>query len=204
MDGPSRSGDREATDAVAARARLGDVRAFDEAYRRVAAALFAWSRLRIHGALRSRLDPEDLVQEITLRALEGFASWDAEKGPFRGWLFGIAKHVLRRALERAAREAPANGASTRSREDFAARLPAETTAITRAAARSEQLERLLSVVDALPEDDRKLLMLRGLEGLPHEHVAVVLNLSPDAAAKRWQRLRERLAVEPAWRDIVAA
>lgn len=195
---------RPSTDHVAIAARAGDRAAFDVAYRRVAPALYAWARLRLLGPLRSRFDPEDLVSEVTLRALEGFDSWDEKKGAYRAWLFGIARHVLRKALERAAREAPACGREGGTRENTFALLPAETTAITRAVVRDETLDRFVRVLESLPEEDRRLLTLRGLEGLRHEEVATVMNASPDAVAKRWQRLRERLAADSTWLDIVAA
>ena len=38
--------------------------AFGELYRRVAPAVYAWANLHIHRALRSTLDPEDLLQEV--------------------------------------------------------------------------------------------------------------------------------------------
>lgn len=195
---------RISTDHVAIAARAGNREAFDVAYRRVAPALYAWARLRLFGPLRSRFDPEDLVSEVTLKALEGFASWDESKGPYRAWVFGIARHVLRKALERAARETPSGSRPDASRAGALALLPAETTAITRAVVRDENLDRFVRVLEELPDDDRRLLVLRGLEGLRHDEVAAVMNATPDAVAKRWQRLRERLAADSTWLDIVAA
>lgn len=195
---------RESTDRVALAAQGGDRGAFDVAYRRVAPALYAWARLRVLGPLRSRFDPEDVVSEITLRALESFASWNPQKGPYRAWLFGIARHVLRQALERAARESLMRGTATQTRGSFLGSIPADTTAITKAVVRDEALDRFVRVLEALPEEDRRLLTMRGLEGLPHDQVAAVMNVTPDAIAKRWQRLRERLQLEPTWLEIVAA
>ena len=59
-------------------------------------------------------------------------------------------------------------------------------------------------MDALPEDERQLLLFRGLEGLTHAEVATLLAVTPDAVAKRWQRLCDRLRNEPRWADIIAA
>jgi DNA-directed RNA polymerase specialized sigma24 family protein len=47
-------------------------------------------------------------------------------------------------------------------------------------------------VRALPEEDRKLVLLCGLEGLPHKEVAARMELGVEAVTKRWQRLRAKL------------
>ena len=51
----------------------------------------------------------------------------------------------------------------------------------------------LARVEDLPEPDRLLLLYRGLEGQSHAEVASALDLTSTAAAKRWGRLRDRLA-----------
>ena len=45
----------------------------------------------------------------------------------------------------------------------------------------------------LEPQDRELLLLRGLEGLPYEQAARQLGIAAPAARKRWERLRGRLA-----------
>ncbi len=59
-------------------------------------------------------------------------------------------------------------------------------------ARDESLELFSEQVRAMEEDDRKLVVHCGLEGLPYKEVAERLALSADAVAKRWQRLRAKL------------
>ena len=59
--------------------------------------------------------------------------------------------------------------------------------------RDEGLAAFRLEVDALPEEERKLVVHCGLEGLPLGEVAERLGISTEAAGKRWQRLRARLA-----------
>jgi RNA polymerase sigma-70 factor (ECF subfamily) len=191
------------TDALAHGARAGRPGHFDELWRRVAPAVYSWASLHLRPALRARLDPEDVTQEVACRAWAGFATWNEAQGPFRGWIFGIARNVLREALRRLASEPAARGASLLTTGHLAA-LPDTATGVTRAVARDEGLRRFLGRVDALPDDERQLLLFRGLEGLTHAEVATLLSASPDAVAKRWQRLCDRLRNEPRWADIIAA
>ncbi|MFG0317073.1 MAG: sigma-70 family RNA polymerase sigma factor, partial [Planctomycetota bacterium JB042] len=171
---------------------LGAAR-FSARWAEVAPAVFAWASLRVPAPLRPRLDPDDLVQEVCCRAFLGIDRFDPAKGPFRAWAFGIAHHVLQAALFELARgptvaRAPALDEGSR----FLDRVPDDATAISRRLARREEFTRFLDVARELDEEDRRLLLLRGLEDLPHEEVARDLGLTPASARKRWERLRARL------------
>ncbi len=191
------------TDALARVVRSGDAEAFGEAWGRVTPAVFAWASLHVRPALRARLDPEDVLQEVAFRAWTRFGSWDPERGSFRNWVFGIARNVLHEVLRRMAAEALTRSKDMLSTEGMAA-LPDSATAMTRVVVRDESLLRLLGAVEALPDGDRRLLLLRGLEGLSHTEVAELLDTTPDAVAKRWQRLCLRLRNQPRWAELVVA
>jgi len=53
------------------------------------------------------------------------------------------------------------------------------------------------------EELRDVVQLSVYEGLSHAEVATLLSASPDAVAKRWQRLCERLRGEPRWAAAVS-
>lgn len=164
---------------------------FAACFARVAPALTAWVAARLAGPLARELSPEDVVQEVACRAFARRAAFDPALGPFRAWLFGIARNVLLGGLERLA----AGGA--RVREDWLStsglhKVPDDATSVTQALLRSEHLARFLAVVAGLDDADRALVVHRGLEGLPHDDVAALLGIEPRAATKRWERLRERL------------
>lgn len=162
---------------------------FSQHYAPVAAALFAWARLRVMGVLRRRLDPEDVVQETLVRAYDRFEVFDPKVGSFRGWMFGIANNVLRELLtERARKPAPAVGAG-----DILDLIPADATSISRRAARSEEMKRVISVLEGLDEADQRFFAYRILEELDLAEVARTLGITEAAAEKRWQRLQPRLA-----------
>lgn len=116
-------------------------------------------------------------------------------------MFGFARRVLLESLERAS-SATAD-AQPLATAQFAA-LPDDATSVTRSVARRESLDVFARHVDGLPRDDQRLLLYRGLEERPHDEVARLLDTTPEAAAKRWQRLRDRLSAELVEVDFLAA
>lgn len=184
----------ETTGALLRELRTGQIDGFAQRYRDVGPALFAWARLRIPPALRARLDAEDLAQEVCYRALTCYASFDADKGSFRAWLFGIANTILKDCGRQLARlpeqpERPTSGAGVEA-------MPDEITSVVSRLARDEALGQFVAQVNAMPEDERRLLIYRGLEGLTLQETAYLMGLGLEAVTKRWQRLRERLARGP--------
>jgi RNA polymerase sigma factor (sigma-70 family) len=179
---------------LARRAQAGEGKSFLELCERVMPALCGWARLRVQQPLRSRVDPEDIVQETWLRALLTFHQYDASRGSFRGWIFGIAKHVLLQALETARGSGtPASGSTENLR---AIRSVADTaTSLTRRASASDAVRLFLERALSLGEDDQMLTILCGLEGLTSAEAAKRLGIGEDAAKKRWQRLRNEFAAQ---------
>ncbi|MCA8959868.1 MAG: sigma-70 family RNA polymerase sigma factor [Planctomycetes bacterium] len=162
-------------------------------YEPVAPAIFAWARLHVHPPLRRRVDPEDVLQEVSFRAFDRFDRFDPDVASFRSWLFGIAHNVLRESLRnlRGRGESvfgPARGSQIAGFDGFAA----EATNVSTRIAREEGFVQFLERLEDLPDEDRRLLIYRGLEGRPHQEVADRLGIGSDAAEKRWQRLRKRL------------
>lgn len=83
-------------------------------------------------------------------------------------------------------------------------LPDTATSITRRVVRNEEIAELLKFVETLSDEDRRLVLYRGLEGLRHERVAQLMELSVDAVMQRWSRLRTRLQERGSLASFVAA
>lgn len=189
------------TDIHADAAREGDDSAFAQLYDRVAPALYAWARFRIHGPMKRELEPEDIVQEVWWRALDAFARFDAERGSFRAWVFSIANNVLREALRRR----PARGVVS-EREAKVHSLPPELaeqlTSIATELGRREGVTKLVDVISRLTREEQRLFVQCGLEGQTIREVAPQLEMTEAAAQRRWHRLREQLGDHPAWIEFV--
>lgn len=169
---------------------------FDSLYRQVAPALFAWAELRIRPEMRSRVDPQDLVQEVWLRAVKRFATFDGTLETFRPWVLTIAKNVLLesfRKLRNGPRLEADIGPTTRML--VIEGCPELITSFTKRLAKDDAVRRFLELAGALDEIDRQVLVRCGLEGRPAADVAREIEMSEDAVAKRWQRLRARLRQE---------
>ncbi len=167
---------------------------FAAEFAEAAPALHAWAHLRARGAIRQRLDPDDLVQEIAVRACLRAADFDPALGPFRRWIFGFAHRVWLEAL----RELAKDPLAARRRQGGDSQLPGiadSVTAISQRIATDESLRATVHRLELLPDEDRGLLVCIGLEGLSHSEAGRVLGIAEEASRKRWQRLRERLLAD---------
>ena len=167
-------------------------------------ALYAWAALRLRATLRGVFTAEDVVQEVWVRAARRLQDLDESTViDVRGWLFGVARNVLLEIYreQRERRELPAGARTTLCRG--IAECPDAVTSVASRLARHEGVTRLLELArTAGSEDDERLLVLCGLEGMTCSEAAIRLGLSEDAVTKRWQRLRARLRESEAVRALL--
>ncbi len=205
--GPEESapGDFEPSTLDLARAARGGTPAeFARLYERVAPAVQAWACLRLRPRMRAQIEPEDLAQEIWMRALALFPTSDASHGNFRAWVFSVAKLVMLELLRRQERASIADGSGNSAVHAWLANVPEDVTSATHRIARSEVHALFLERVNGLEEEERALVIHCGLEGLTCAEAAARLGISSDAALKRWQRLRARLGSDTATASLLAA
>ena len=190
------------TQRLARAAKAGDAQRFAELYERIAPALFTWASLRIRPAMRTALDPQDVVQEVWCRAWKSFDRYDPNETPFRLWVFRIAKNVMLEGFRKLRRSGePAAGPSTRLFQ--LQNLPDSATAVSRKLARHEGIAAVLEWAETLGDEDRQLFVHCGLEGLSYAEVSERMQLQRDTIAKRWQTLRARVAQFGVPRDLTA-
>ena len=182
------------------RAQEGGVTEFGVLYDHVAPSIYAWATLRLARDRRSEIDAQDVVQEVWLRAWDSIERIDAETTPFRKWIFRVAKLVLLKLLRDGRRRRQVNLGSETKRAVFE-QVMDPATAISARIERDDTLARFLESVAGLPEIDRKLVSYCGLEGLGYEVAAQRLDSTAGAVARRWQRLRKRLAEGGIPRDL---
>lgn len=163
-------------------ALAGDPRAFD--------ALYARHARRVAGLCRRLLGPcpevEEAVNEVFLKMSRSLASLDARR-PVAPWLLATASHhclnlLRRRGLERAhLAEAP-------TEEDAGAAGPAP---LARLEGR-EQVARLERAMDALPDRQRAVLVLRYQRELSYQQIADELGITKQNAAVILHRAKQAL------------
>lgn len=167
--------------------------ALDRLYPPLAPALIAWASVRLSPGLRRTVSPDDLAQEVWLRAFEVFGSFDPARVSFRAWLFAVAKRVLLEAQRRSVKlghEIAADGSSTRVLALHG--VPDDVSSLTRRVSRDERVRDFVARLAGLDEKDRMTVIHCGLEELPLAEAAERLGESHEATGKRMQRLRERM------------
>jgi RNA polymerase sigma factor (sigma-70 family) len=177
-------------------AKSGDTGSFGALYEKIAPALYTWADLRIRREFRQHVSPEDVVQEVWCRAWKIFEKFDPDNGSFRYWIFRVAKNVLYEALRILKDPASSPGGGGTTRILMLDNIPDDATRITMRVARNESLSKCADWIRSLSEEDRKLVIHCGLEGLTYVETAERLAMGKEAVAKRWQRLREKLREQP--------
>lgn len=168
---------RETDEALLARS-VRDPVAFEPLVARHAAAL--------HGYLARRAPDaaDDLLAEVWLRAYAARRTFDAGRGPARGWLFGIAANVLARHWKRRTRTTPA-GCGLQEAEDPWQAVDQRLDAAAVAPALRRNLQQL-------PVAERELLLLVAWEQLSLTEAAAVVGIPAGTARSRLHRARSRL------------
>jgi RNA polymerase sigma-70 factor (ECF subfamily) len=141
------------------------------------------SRLRRYAPALTRdaARADDLVQSCLVHAIAKEHLWVAGTD-LRAWLFTILHNQNVNEIRRSVREGVVVAV-----EDVA---PALTVA-PRAGA-SLQLRDLERAIRLLPEEQRQVILLVGLEGMRYEEVAAVLDIPIGTVRSRLSRGRERL------------
>jgi RNA polymerase sigma-70 factor (ECF subfamily) len=154
--------------------------------------LLLLARVQFDGRLRGQLDPDDLVQQTLARALE-------KRDRFRGsddaqraaWLRTLLRHTLIDTARKFARAGGVARSLEAAIEQSSARLEAFLAADqTSPSGRVERQERLLRLADALaalPDDQRRAVELKHLQGLALVEVARRMGRSVPAIAGLLQR-----------------
>jgi RNA polymerase sigma-70 factor, ECF subfamily len=124
---------------------------------------------------------DDLVQSCLVRAIAKEHLWVAGTD-LRAWLFTILHNQNVNEIRRSVREGVVVAV-----EDVA---PALTVAPRVGA--SLQLRDLERAIRLLPEEQRQVILLVGLEGMRYEEVAAVLDIPIGTVRSRLSRGRERL------------
>jgi RNA polymerase sigma-70 factor, ECF subfamily len=185
------------------RVAAGDRGARDQLLQRHRRRLGRMVAVRFDPRLAARVDPSDVVQESLAEAAVNLDRYLRERPlPFYPWLRQIAqrrlidlhrRHVQARRRS-VTREAGPAGLPDHSAWALADRLFARTSSPSAGLRRQERRDRVRAALAALPEQDREVLVLRILEGLPTREAAAVLGLSEVAVRSRQVRALDRLKV----------
>lgn len=162
-------------------------------------ALLAFVEHRLGPTLRGKLEPQDVLQEVAIKALQELPQTDLSgKDPF-GWLCHLAEQCIiddhrhfAAGKRAAAREQPGNVPVGDGSQDLVALLAASMTTPSQAVVRSEREKRLRAAIASFPAEHRETLRLRYGEGLATKDIARRLNKTDVATRVLLTRLVQRL------------
>ena len=167
---------------ILARARRGDLAAFEELVRRNEKRVYAV-------ALRSSGSPEDaadITQEVFLRAWRSIEDFRGDSG-FSTWLFRITANLcvdFARHRQAQPQTQPLTG------EDDAERpIPDPAPTPEEHLENSELGRELAAALGEVSEEHRRIVLLRDVSGLSYTEIAEVLEISEGTVKSRLSRAR---------------
>lgn len=172
------------------RARDGDPASVEWLVERLSPLLRAQAAYRLRGRIGRFVEPDDVVQEVWIRALPrlpGLPDRDGRHTPVLMAFLGttLLQHV-NNLLAKYLRGKPSASA-----EPLEA-LSAETIGCVTRATRKEGTEQLSAAIEELDEADREILVLRSIEQRTVAEVAASLGLQEGAVRMRHHRAISRL------------
>jgi len=195
--------DESETEALLARAALGDISAWGAVLAAHEQRLMRMVTFRMDARLRGRIDPADVVQDAFVEASAHRADYFRTPDiPLFLWLRGVVNNKLlevhrqhlKARMRDAKRELPMDAPRGPNETSAAlcAGLTAGLTRPSRVAMRNEIKSRLSQALGEMDATDREVLALRHFEQLTSAEAAQVLGIQERAAAKRYLRALKRL------------
>lgn len=128
-------------------------------------------------ALKRKIEPEDILQEVSMEACTAGPEQQWEGREPRAWLFQLCERRMidahRRlfAQKRGGEKQVAFEGGSSSRPGFRHLLAASITTPSAAVSRNEQVAQIQSAFASLTEEQREAVRLRYMENLPSKQIA---------------------------------
>lgn len=183
------------------RAKAGDRDAAGQLLLKHIPGVRAFVRLNAGRMIRDKESMSDLVQSVCLEVLADLGDLESDdEATFKKWLYTAATRKIvdrdrhhRAACRDARRLVEGDAVSSTSDAELATPYLAFASPSTDLAIRDE-IERIETAFDRLPDDYRRILTLTSIVGLSTKEVAVELERNEPAIRKLLSRARARLAM----------
>ena len=135
-----------------------------------------------------RMDAEELMQDTFLKAFSNIGSYDPNRASLATWLCRIAYHLT---LDFLKRRRPFI-VSLEDSEVWQTDISDEQLEAELSTGKEERIQKLESLIDDLPPDERLLLTLYYFENRPLDECSFIMDSTPHALANRLYRIRKKL------------
>ncbi len=183
--------ERQADQALVARAQRGDTGAFDLLVRK-----YQHKVAKLIGRyVRDRTEVEDVSQEAFIRAYRALAGFRGDSA-FYTWLYRIAVNTAKNYLESLSRRPPGSDLEVEGAELLAVGEPLREPATPERQLLTDEIAATIRrTLAALPEDLRTAVTLREFEGLSYEEIAEAMDCPIGTVRSRIFRAREAIDQE---------
>lgn len=181
----------DSMEGLIARARDGSSDALGAILERFRPYLLQVAYEELDANLRVKESPSDVVQKSFLEASAAFREFlgDAPDA-LQGWLRQILINNLRDVRDHYRTEKRQIGREVDGIDKVAGECLEAGTPPAEAIVREEQATALVKALARLDREDRQLIVWRHQEGRAFREIADILNITEDAARKRWARAIE--------------
>lgn len=170
------------------RVQSGDKKSFD-------ILVLKYQHKVIHLVLRYVHDPataQDVAQEAFIKAYRGLKNFRGDSA-FYTWLYRIAINTAKNYLVSQSRRLPDTDIDADEAEQFGGESALKEYATPEREMLTEEIQRVVNqAIENLPEDLRTAIMLRELEGMSYEEIAVTMECPIGTVRSRIFRARESI------------
>ena len=154
----------------------GDVRSFEEVFKNYNRKIFIFS----YRYLKNQEDSEGIVQEVFMKLWENSKNLKSDSN-LNAWLFTVTFNAIRKRFRKLSTE-------KRHLDDYSTLLENQKTEISDSDY-FDLVEKTSSLIQKLPPQQRKVILLRKEKGLSSEEIAKELNLSKKTVENHLNRAR---------------
>lgn len=174
------------------RFRNGDRRAFDTLMKRHEVGLFNF----ILRSVRDRATAEELLQDTWMRVLSGLKDFQ-RASKFSTWVYTVARNLcIDQARKAVLRRHPSLDQRSQSLADdgptLGEGLADDRPGADRSAIRKELQRKLVQAIQALPDEQREVFMLREYGALAFKEIAAIVGVPENTVKSRMRYALERL------------
>jgi len=202
MDHESVIAFRSSTDEILRRVVRKDTSPLVDLFREKGTRLMALIACRLTPALKRRMEPEDVFQEVYIEAARQYDMFeDRGEGSLFAWVAKIAEYKLRSLEQHAAAQKRSPWREARggnpwedsgSTGELSEMFLADQTSPSQAAIRWETFERVVDTLSTLPDREREVLVRRCFHECSTEEVASQLGITAANVHTILSRTRKKL------------